>query len=322
MNSRIKTFSDRLIEAIDEKKSFVVAGLDPRFERIPSFFKEDPVRNHGLNLKAVGVTITLFNKFIIDIAAPKIPAMKPQIAFYEMYGVHGLQAFDETVKYIKSKGMIAIEDAKRNDIGTTAAAYSVGHLGRVDITNQKSEAVFDLDAMTVNPYLGSDGIRPFLEDIRKCKKGIFVLVKTSNPSSGELQDLILEGGKMMVCEYVAQQVNEWGQAFIGHRGYSDVGAVVGATYPEQAKKLRKIMERAIFLVPGYGTQGGSAKDVVDCFREDGYGAIISSSRSINFPHGNNINVSDSLFEELVKNSIDNMNNEINSMLRIERGLAW
>lgn len=323
MKKGFENFSDKLLNEIDSKRSFVVVGLDPEFEKIPFFSREKLIKEHGFDLKAASETIVTFNKFLIDIAAPLVPAVKPQIAFYEMYGIEGIKAFSETVKYAKSKELIVIEDAKRNDIGNTARAYSIGHLGKVRLEEFAYKEVFGLDAITVNPYLGSDSIKPFLEDVKNYGKGIFVLVKTSNPSSIEIQDLIIKEGNKKLFEYVASLVNEWGSNFTGIRGYSAVGSVVGATFPEDAKVLRKIMPKSIFLVPGYGTQGGTGKDVVTCFNErDGYGAIISASRSINYPHGDNLGISISSFEGLVRKSIDNMNNDINDALRRKGMLPW
>lgn len=323
MRRDFENFSDKLLNEIDSKRSFVILGLDPEFEKIPFFFREEPIKEHGLNLKGAAETIIAFSKFLIDMAAPLVPAVKPQIAFYEMYGTEGIRAFSEVVKYAKSRRLIVIEDAKRNDIRNTAKAYSIAHLGKVRLKEFIYEEVFDLDAITVNPYLGSDSIKPFLEDVKNYGKGIFVLVKTSNPSSIDIQDLIIKEGNKKLFEYVASLVNEWGSNFIGMRGYSAVGSVVGATFPGDASILRKIMPKSIFLVPGYGTQGGTGKDVINCFNErDGYGAIISASRSINYPHGDNLGIPISSFEELVKRSIDNMNNDINDALKRKGMLPW
>jgi len=323
MVRKIENFSDKLLKEMDLKRSFVVVGLDPEFKKIPLFFREKQIKEYGINLRAVSETIINFNKFLINIAAPRVPAVKPQIAFYEMYGVDGITAFNETVKFAKSKGLIVIEDAKRNDIGNTARSYSKGHLGKINLKESIYKEVFDVDAITVNPYLGSDGIKPFLEDVRNYGKGLFVLVKTSNPSSSEIQNLIIKDKNCRLFEHVASLVNKWGKDILGIRGYSAVGSVVGATFPNDAKKLRKIMPNSIFLVPGYGAQGGTAKDVINCFnKREGYGAIINASRSINYPHGNDLKISISSFEQLVKDAIDNMNNDINDTLKRDGMLPW
>ena len=322
MRENSRFFSDRLIMEIDAKQSLVVVGLDPEYLRIPLFFREAPLAKFGETLKGAAETIISFNKCIIDVVAPFVVAIKPQIAFYEMYGIGGLEAFVETVKYAKEKGLIIIEDAKRNDIGSTAQAYSRGHIGRVILRDGLEQPVFDVDAITVNPYLGSDGIKPFLEDIDKHGKGIFVLLKTSNPSSSEVQDLVLENGNTKLFQHVAKLVNEWGSDAIGLRGYSSVGAVVGATFPEHARILRAIMPNCIFLVPGYGAQGASGKDIIPCFNKDGYGAVISASRSINYPHIYDLTISESSFKTLVKKAIDNMNNDINETLMANGLLPW
>lgn len=271
-------FTDRLIEKIKEFDNPSVAGLDPKLEYIPEHLKQKAFEEHGTGLKGAAAAILSFNKGIIDALCDTVPAVKPQLAYYEMYGVEGLKAFNETVRYAGSKGMLVIADGKRNDIGSTAEAYSAAFLGRNNL-NGTQQPVFDTDALTVNPYLGIDGIRPFIEDCGKYDKGIFILVKTSNKSSGQLQDLKTENGKS-IYEIVAELVDEWGSGLTGKYGYSSVGAVVGATYPGQAVILRQIMKKAYILVPGYGAQGGSASDAACCFNSDGLGAIVNASRSI------------------------------------------
>lgn len=316
-----KSFSDILLRRIREKKSFAVVGLDPEYLRIPFCFREAAQKKYDDAFEAAAESIIAFNKCIIETVASQVPAVKPQIAFYEMYGLEGLRAFVETVRYAKQKGMIVIEDAKRNDIGSTAQAYSRGHIGGAKLAEDSEQPVFDVDAITVNAYLGSDGIKPFLEDVNSRGKGIFILVKTSNPSSKEVQDLVLKDRNVKLYEYIAERVDEWGRNSVGIEGYSSVGAVVGATFPEHAKILRKIMAKSIFLVPGYGAQGGKGSDVVTCFNEDGYGAIISASRSINYPHGSNLNISEDGFRALVRAAVDNMNNDINGAL-VSNGLFF
>ncbi|AUG57717.1 orotidine 5'-phosphate decarboxylase [Acetivibrio saccincola] len=271
-------FIDVLIKKIKEKNNPSVVGLDPKIEYIPSFIKEEAFKKQGKTLKGAANAIFTFNKYIIDAVYDIVPAVKPQLAYYEMYGLEGLKAFYETCRYAKEKGLLVIADGKRNDIGSTAESYSAAFLGKTKIEDTE-EAAFDVDALTVNPYLGIDGIKPFIEDCDKYNKGIFILVKTSNKSSGQFQDIITETGKSMY-EIVAQHIEEWGRDLKGEYGYSSVGAVVGATYPNQAKILRKILKSAYILVPGYGAQGGTAKDVASSFNPDGLGAIVNASRSI------------------------------------------
>lgn len=271
-------FTDRLIEKIREFDNPSVAGLDPRLEYIPEHLKAVAFKDHGTGLEGAAAAILSFNKGIIDALSDIVPAVKPQLAYYEMYGLEGLKTFNETVRYARSKGMLVIADGKRNDIGSTAEAYSTAFLGR-NCINGVQQPVFDTDALTVNPYLGFDGIKPFIEDCRKFDKGIFILVKTSNKSSGQLQDLRTENGKP-IYQIVAENIEEWGSGLVGKYGYSSIGAVVGATYPEQAVALRKIMKKAYILVPGYGVQGGSASDAACCFNDDGLGAVVNASRSI------------------------------------------
>ncbi|HOV25857.1 MAG TPA: orotidine-5'-phosphate decarboxylase [Pseudobacteroides sp.] len=272
-------FIDLLIDAIKEKDNPTVVGLDPKLDFIPQFIKEKAFKEHGVNLKGAAQAIIEFNKGLIDALHDIVPAVKPQLAYYEMYGIEGLMAFEETVKYAKQKGMIVIADGKRNDIGTTAESYSAGFLGRTRIDEDVLQPIFDVDALTVNPYLGIDGIKPFIDDCKKYQKGIFVLVKTSNKSSGQLQDILTDKGKS-IYEVVAELVEEWGKSLRGKYGYSSVGAVVGATYPNQAKILRREMKHAYILVPGYGAQGGTARDVAHSFDGEGLGAIVNASRSI------------------------------------------
>lgn len=271
-------FIDKLIKKITLTKNPSIIGLDPRIEYVPNCIKDKIFEEKGKNLDSAAYAIWEFNKALIDSFYDLVPAIKPQLAYYEMYGLKGIETFYKTVEYAKSKDLIVVADGKRNDIGATCEAYSSAYLGKVMI-DQNEEKAFDVDALTVTPYLGSDGINPFLNDCISNGKGIFVLAKTSNKSSGELQDLVLENGKK-VYEVVAEYVNEWSEKSIGEYGYSNIGAVVGATYPEQAKVLRKIMSKSYILVPGYGAQGGTAKDVTYSFNKDGLGAIVNASRSV------------------------------------------
>ena len=270
-------FINQLIEKIREKKSNVVVGLDPRLESIPHMVRRKYLDTYGNTLEAAGRAILEFNQVIIDHVADIVPAVKPQIAFYEQYGLEGLKAYLETCSYANGKGLLVIGDVKRGDIGTTSKAYSNAHLGKVAMNDAEYET-FRVDAITTNPYLGDDCLKEFMEDIQRYQRGMFVLVKTSNPSSGQLQDLESNGKK--IYEIVAEMVSNWSEQVVGAYGYSSVGAVVAATYPEQAKNLRTIMPKSFFLVPGYGAQGGKAEDIIDCFDEQGLGAIINSSRDI------------------------------------------
>ncbi len=274
--------ADRLLEAIDQKKNPSVVGLDPRLNRIPEHLKKEAKESTEDPFEAAEKAILEFNKGIIDNIYDIVPAVKPQVAFYEKYGVKGIRAFKKTIDYAQQKDLVVIEDIKRNDIGSTAKAYASAHLGEVDLINGKRKS-FDGDMVTVNPYLGSDGIEPFVEICKEFGKGMFVLNKTSNPSSSELQNLVTKDGKK-IYEVIAHLIKEWSEDLNGERGYSSLGPVVGATYPEEAKKLRKIMSKNLFLVPGYGTQGGTADDVIPCFNDDGYGAIVNSSRGIDYAY--------------------------------------
>ena len=266
---------DNLIEKIKETNNPTVMGLDPRYDMIP-----EVVRNKYSNdLEGISKAILEYNKELIDNTYDIIPAIKPQLAFYEMFGIEGMKVFKETCKYAKEKGMIVIADAKRGDIGSTAKGYSNAYLGQTQIGEQKINVFENIDFLTVNPYLGVDSITPFVEDCIKYGKGIFVLVKTSNPSSGELQDLKLENGKT-VYEHVASLVEKWGEELRGEYGYSSVAAVVGATYPEQLKEIREKAPHTYFLIPGYGAQGGKAEDIALGFDEKGIGGIVNASRSL------------------------------------------
>ena len=264
---------DKLIGKIKEYDNPTVIGLDPRYDILPDCIKE----KYGKDVKSVCEGILEYNKNIIDNVCDIIPAVKPQIAFYEMFGIEGMKCFKETCKYAKEKGMIVIADIKRGDIGTTAAGYSNAYIGKT-LVGETEESFYDIDWVTVNPYLGIDGVKPFIDDCKKYNKGIFILVKTSNKSSGELQDLKLEDGKK-VYEKVAELVNEWGKDLIGEYGYSSVASVVGATYPIQIEELRKLMPHSYFLIPGYGAQGGKAEDIAFGFK-DGLGGIVNASRSL------------------------------------------
>ena len=266
----------KLISKIQKTGAPIVVGLDPMLNYIPEHIQKKAFGEFGETLEGAAEAVWQYNKAIVDAVYDLIPAVKPQIAMYEQFGVEGVKAFKKTVDYCKSKDLVVIGDVKRGDIGSTSAAYAVGHLGKVQVGSQ-TYAGFDEDFATVNPYLGSDGVKPFMEVCRQEKKGLFILVKTSNPSSGEFQDRLIDGRPLY--ELVGEQVARWGEDCMGD-SYSYVGAVVGATYPEQGKVLRKIMPKAYILVPGYGAQGGQGQDLVHFFNEDGLGAIVNSSRGI------------------------------------------
>ncbi|MBI5412708.1 orotidine-5'-phosphate decarboxylase [Candidatus Peregrinibacteria bacterium] len=274
-------FADRLTNRISQLSNPTVVGLDPRFSQIPEFIKAAALIRHGKTREAAAQSILEFNKGIIDAVCDVVPAVKPQIAFYECYGWEGFRAYEETIRYAQRKGMIVIGDGKRNDIGSTATAYAEGHLGQVAFFDGLV-SILDTDALTVTPYLGSDGIKPFVDQCQKYGKGIFVLVRTSNPSAEEIQSQAV--GDHLMDEHVASLVESWGREAIGENGFSAVGAVVGATYPEEAKILRNLMPNQLFLVPGYGAQGGGAQDVKPCFYPNGTGAIVNSSRGIIFAY--------------------------------------
>ena len=267
---------NKLTAKIQKTNAPIVVGLDPMLNYIPNHVQEKAFKEYGETLEGAAEAIWQFNKEIVDKTYDLIPAVKPQIAMYEQFGIPGLMAYKKTVDYCKSKDLVVIGDIKRGDIGSTSAAYAVGHLGKVQVGANKI-AAFDEDFATVNPYLGSDGVKPFIDVCKEEKKGIFVLVKTSNPSSGEFQDRLIDGRPLY--ELVGEKVAQWGEECMGD-SYSYVGAVVGATYPEMGKVLRKIMPKAYILVPGYGAQGGQGKDLVHFFNEDGLGAIVNSSRGI------------------------------------------
>ena len=267
---------NKLISNIRKTNAPIVVGLDPMLNYIPEHIQKKAFAEFGETLEGAAEAIWQYNKGIVDATCDLIPAVKPQIAMYEQFGIPGLIAYKKTVEYCKAKDLVVIGDIKRGDIGSTSAAYAVGHLGQVQVGSKKS-AGFDEDFATVNPYFGSDGVKPFMDVCKEEKKGIFVLVKTSNPSSGEFQDRVIDGRPLY--ELVGEKVAQWGDELMGD-GYSYVGAVVGATYPEMGKVLRKIMPKTFILVPGYGAQGGKGADLVHFFNEDGLGAIVNSSRGI------------------------------------------
>ena len=267
---------NKLIAKIQKTKAPIVVGLDPMLSYIPEHIQKKAFEEYGETLEGAAEAIWQFNKEIVDKTYDLIPAVKPQIAMYEQFGIEGLKAYKKTIDYCKSKDLVVIGDIKRGDIGSTSAAYAAGHLGKVQV-GSKCYVPFDEDFATVNPYLGSDGVKPFIEVCQEEGKGLFILVKTSNPSSGEFQDQLVNGRPLY--ELVGEKVAEWGEEHMGDT-YSYIGAVVGATYPEMGAALRKLMPKTFILVPGYGAQGGQGKDLVNFFNEDGLGAIVNSSRGI------------------------------------------
>ena len=301
---------DILIEKIKEKNNPSVAGLDPKVDYVPSYIREKCYKEYGRNLKGAAEAIWEYNKGLIDALYDVVPAVKPQSAYYEMYGLPGLDVLQRTIDYAKKQGLYVILDVKRNDIGATAEAYSRAYLGRTEIDGELVSSC-DVDSITVNPYLGTDGIAPFIKDCKEYEKSIFVLVKTSNPSSGELQDLKTDGQTFF--EKTAGLVNKWGEEVVGKSGYSSVGAVVGATYPEQATLLRKLMPKAYFLVPGYGAQGGKADGAAKSFNSDGLGAIVNSSRGIICAYKKG-DYKEEEFAKAARDEAIRMKNELNSAI--------
>lgn len=307
----MQNFADRLIEAIKAKGNPCIIGLDPRFELIPhSFFNdvEDKTKN-----EIIEDVLFDFNACTIDEIKDLVPGVKLQSAFYEQYGVPGMWAFKRSITYAKEAGLLVVIDAKRNDIGSTAEAYANAFIGRSRILDTE-DAIFDGDAVTVSPFLGRDSVTPFVEAAKKYGKGIFVLVKTSNPGSGDLQDLVVPPNNEPLYKNLARMVDELGKDVIGESGYSSIGAVVGATYPAQAAELRAIMPKAIFLVPGYGAQGGTAEDTVPCFNSDKLGAIVNSSRAITFTHSD-LKISRDDYGGLVRSNTEKMIADITGVLK-------
>jgi orotidine-5'-phosphate decarboxylase len=306
-------FADRLCAAMKKKNSVVCVGLDPRLSQIPEFIKSKHLGEVNNKMTAAANAILEFNKGIIDAVSDIVPAIKPQIAFYEQYGSDGVRAFEETIWYAQEKGLLTIADIKRSDIGSTTEAYANAFTGKVELFDEEV-FVFDADAVTLNAYLGWDGVKPFTESCKKFGKGAFILVKTSNQSSMDIQDLKMEDGST-VYEIMAHYVESWGADDLGECGYSFLGAVVGATFPKQAKKLREVMPDSIFLVPGYGAQGGTAQDVKACFKEDGTGAIVNSSRGIIYAWEESDTFTEKDYAQAARDAAVKMNNDINSVLQ-------
>lgn len=273
-------FADRVCAAVDAKGSPVVVGLDPRPESLPPHLLSDCKGEFGDTPQAVGEAFWRFNRGIIDSLHGVVPAVKPQLAFYERYGIAGLKAYARTAAYAREAGLLVIADGKRNDIGSTASAYAEAFLGASQAPGEPVTGDFAADALTVNAYLGRDGVQPFVDCAARHGRGVFVLVRTSNSSAADVQDLEVDGRPLF--EHVGAMVESWGEGGRGQNGYSHVGAVVGATWPEQAARLRALMPHTLFLVPGYGAQGATAADVARCFDARGHGALVNASRSIIF----------------------------------------
>lgn len=308
---------DELISQIKLKKNPTVAGLDTRFEYIPDFLLKE-YAGPGSGFEGVAKAIFKFNKEIINAIYDLVPAVKVQIAYYESYGIPGMEAFKLTISHARSKGLIVIADVKRNDIGPTAEAYSSAFLGETKLPDGSARA-FNADFATVNPYLGIDGVKPFIDDCKKYNKGVFILVKTSNPSSQDFQDLRTEGGR--VYEIVAKRVNDWGTGLLGKYGYSSIGAVVGATYPQQLSELRTVMPHVYILIPGYGAQGAAAADIVGGFGDDGLGAIVNASRSIICAWKSDMRNSEK-YAIAARTEVIRMRDEIDSALAAAKVRAW
>jgi orotidine-5'-phosphate decarboxylase len=299
----VRLFSDRLVEAIRKTESPCVVGLDPRIELMPAFIKSG---RGAPTADVVRSIIRDFHELALDTIAGLAAIVKPQLAFYEQYGSAGIQAFEDTVQAAKQRGLLVIADGKRNDVDSTAEAYAAAYLG---------ETSFDVDAMTVTPYLGPDSMLPYLDACRRHGKGIFVVLKTSNPGSRDYQDQILQGTGRPLYESIAQTVRDFGEGQIGESGYSSVGAVVGATFPEDARRLRALLPHAFILVTGYGTQGASSEGAAACFNGDGLGAIVNSSRGITYAFGNE-SVTKEKFVKSVRENTLRMRDEIAAALTI------
>jgi len=302
---------DRLMNRIERMANPTAVGLDPTYEMMPDAIKKEMIERYGKTTKAVSKMFLRFNQEIIDHVCDLVPAVKLQIAMYEQYGIDGLQAYMETVTHARKKGLIVIGDIKRGDISSTAAAYAA-HIGGVEIEGTRFD-VWNEDAVTLNPYMGFDGVEPFLAPCNEYDKGVFILVKTSNPSGKELQDLVADG--MPVYEHAALLAARWGEQAMGENGYSKVAAVVGATYKEQGEELRKKMPHTFFLVPGYGAQGASGKDIRGYFDRDGKGCIVNSSRGIIAAYKKDPKYGDHNFAEAAREAVLLMKNDLGGVLR-------
>lgn len=312
-------FADKLIKNITQKKTPVCVGLDPQIEYMPEYLKREFEVKNGDTKDAIGELFYKFNQDIIDEIYNLVPIVKLNIAFYEKYGWQGIRCFERSVQYAKSKNLLVLEDCKRNDLGHTAEAYAAGSLGEIKLI-KKSVSGFGVDSMVVNPYMGSDSVQPFLNECQKFEKGLFVLVKTSNGGSQEIQDLETKNGK--VYEVIESMSKKWGSEFIGDNGYSSIGIVVGATHPEQAKKIRKTSSTAIFLVPGYGAQGVGSENISNFFNDDGLGAIINNSRGICYAYLNDDKFTEKDYQKAAGNETLKMIKAIDKVLKKEKKIFY
>ncbi|MFS8639898.1 MAG: orotidine-5'-phosphate decarboxylase [Symbiobacteriaceae bacterium] len=315
-----QNFADRLCAAVKRRRSHAVVGIDPVLDRIPEFIRREAAAQYGKTARGAAAALLAFSRLVIDAVADQVALVKPQSAFFEMYGQWGVAAFWETVRYARSQGLLTIADAKRGDIGSTAAGYAAAFFGHPNPLETWEDPDQWADALTVNPYLGSDGLVPFVRRAEARGTGVFVLVKTSNPSAGELQDQPLFSGETL-AEQVAKLVDSLGEGLVGRSGYSSVGAVVGATYPDDLRRYRAAMPRAILLVPGYGAQGGTAADVVGAFNPDGMGAVISASRSVIYAYPGT-DPSPAEAAAAIAGAAEAMNRALNAALREAGKLAW
>jgi orotidine-5'-phosphate decarboxylase len=306
-------FADKLTAAIKEKNSVVCVGLDPRIDQIPAHIVTKAKENYGMSFESAAEAIIEFNKAIIDAIADLVPVVKPQIAFYELFGEHGMRAFKETCKYAQDKGLLVLADIKRSDIGSTAKAYAQAYLGETEFFGT-SESVMNIDAVTLNPFMGYDSVDPFMVECRKHGKGIFVLVKTSNASSGDFQDRKIDESGLSISDLAASFVESWAFDEVGESGYSFVGSVVGATYPRDLGRLRELMPSSYILVPGYGAQGGTAEDVKAAFDENGLGALINSSRGIIFAYETEGDAEN--YADAARQAVIAMNEDLNGVRQV------
>jgi orotidine-5'-phosphate decarboxylase len=313
-------FADRLVAGVKQKRSHAVVGIDPVLSKLPAYLRDEAAAKFGQTARGAAAALVGFSRLVIDSVADHVALVKPQSAFFEVHGAPGVEAFWETVRYARAKGLQVIADAKRGDIGTTAEAYAAAFFGHPNPIDSWEDPEQWADSLTVNPYLGSDGLVPFVNRCQARGTGIFVLVKTSNPSSGELQDQELFSGEN-VAQQVGKLVHYLGGRLVGESGYSSVGAVVGATYPEDLARYRREMPRAILLVPGYGAQGGTAADVVPAFGDDGLGAVVNASRSVIFAY-KRAEVSPAEASEAITRAAEAMNHDINGALQAAGKLAW
>lgn len=317
-----ENFADRICRSVKLKQSHAVVGLDPVLPRLPAFLRNEASARYGRTARGAAAAMIAFNQLVIDTVVDQVAAVKPQSAFYEAYGHRGVEAFWETVKYARSKGVPVIADAKRGDVGSTAEAYAAAFFGHPNPLEFWEDPDLWADSLTVNPYLGSDGLEPFVNRCKERGTGIFILVKTSNPSSGEIQDQELFSGES-VAQQVAKLVDQLGLSLVGEEGYSSVGAVVGATYPEDLAAFRSEMPRALFLVPGYGAQGGTGADVVHAFNADGLGALVNASRSVIFAYEKgNPDPSEGDVREAIRGALSAMNTDVNGALARAGKLFW